>query len=396
MDPKSVSFECFAADRLRRDAAEVTRGWVERISSRLGTHPTTVLPTQKLLDDIPNALVKAADFVEAGDERRVSVQEGVTDQLRGVARLRRSQGYDVQEIVREFDELAQVLDGAALHWLAEYPGAPDPAAVGRVFGRLNRAPLLMGEITVALYAEEDAQGRQEAATRLRDFADTLAHQLMNPLGAAESAALLLRDEEIGVGPEARREYAAIVERNLRRAREVIDDVRALAVAQMSPSRTERCAPLRTVVAAALSEVGALAEARGIRLELREPVPEVVVDAARAEVVLLNLVSNAVKYSDGEKADRWVAVGFRCDTEPGPWWIEVHDNGLGIPRELQERIFERFFRAHPENAEGTGLGLAIVQEALWQLGSRLSFESEVGVGSTFRFVLPEPEPRTLPT
>ena len=387
-----VAFECFAAERLRRDRAEVTRAWVERISGRLGTHPKHVLPTPELLDGVPDALLKAADFLEAGEDRRLTVQEVVTDRLRDVARLRRAQGYDVQEIVHEFDELAQVLDGAALNWLAEYPGTPDPAAVGRVFGRLNRAPLLMGEITVALYAEEDTEGRHAEGTRLRDFADTLMHQLKNPLGAAEGAALLLGDDEVAGESEERRRFAGIVERNLRRAREVIEDVRSLALAEMSQPVAERCVALNDALDAVLAEVRPLAEERMVRLEIRGQVPEVVVDASRAEVVLLNLVSNAVKYADGDKAGRWVAVEFEREPESGPWWVLVRDNGLGIPRELHDRVFERFFRAHPDAAEGTGLGLAIVQEALQQLGSRLEFESEAAVGSTFRFCLPVQEIR----
>ena len=387
-----VSFECFAADRLRRDNAEVTRAWVERISGRLGTHPRHVLPTRELLDGVPDALLKAADFLEAGEDQRLTVQEVVTDRLREVARLRRAQGYDVQEIVHEFDELAQVLDGAALCWLAEYPGDPDPAAVGRVFGRLNRAPLLMGEITVALYAEEDTEGRQSAATRLRDFADTLMHQLKNPLGAAEGAALLLGDDEVSAKLNERRRFASIVERNLRRAREVIEDVRSLALSEMTQPGPTRCVPLSQTLDAVLTEVRPLADERAVRLELRGKVPDLVVDATRAEVVLLNLVSNAVKYADGDKADPWVVVEIEREPESGPWWVLVRDNGLGIPRELHDRIFERFFRASPGAAEGTGLGLAIAQEALQQLGSRLEFESEAAVGSTFRFCLPAQQTR----
>ena len=88
----------------------------------------------------------------------------------------------------------------------------------------------------------------------------------------------------------------------------------------------------------------------------------------------------------------MAVEFERGPESGPWWVLVRDNGLGIPRELHDRIFERFFRARPDTAEGSGLGLAIVQEALQQLGSQLEFESEAAVGSTFRFCLPAQQTR----
>jgi signal transduction histidine kinase len=71
-------------------------------------------------------------------------------------------------------------------------------------------------------------------------------------------------------------------------------------------------------------------------------------------------------------------------------VEVSDNGLGIPPELHGRIFERFFRAHPDAADGTGLGLSIVREAIRQMESRLEFDSEPARGTTFRFSLPNAE------
>ena len=117
-----------------------------------------------------------------------------------------------------------------------------------------------------------------------------------------------------------------------------------------------------------------------------------VDASWLEIVLLNLIRNAVKYSNPERAVRWVRIRFRKDEDQvkALWWIEVRDNGLGIHAEHHGQIFERFFRAHPEQAEGTGLGLAIVREAVQQSGGHITLESEPGVGSTFRFSLPRSE------
>jgi signal transduction histidine kinase len=74
-----------------------------------------------------------------------------------------------------------------------------------------------------------------------------------------------------------------------------------------------------------------------------------------------------------------------------WWVHVSDNGLGIPAEQHDNIFQRHFRAHPERGNGTGLGLMIVREEVEQLGAEIEFSSEPGVGSTFRFSLPPAQP-----
>src|SRR5690606_24768923 len=150
-----------------------------------GIRPRRVLPHEELCDHLPAVLGKVADFLVSPEVERLTAERLVLNDMQNIARLRRRQGYDVQEIIREFDELAQILDGAALRWVEEYPGTPDPKEVGRVFGRLNRAPLLMGEVTVGTYQEEDVQSRYTTARQLRDFTEMLLHELKTPLGAAE-------------------------------------------------------------------------------------------------------------------------------------------------------------------------------------------------------------------
>jgi len=175
--PPSVSFEQFSADRLNRDREQITRDWVDRLSSQLGVRPRRVLPTEDLLDGVPPVLSKAAEFLVIPGEEKITAQNFITDQMREIARLRCRQGYDVQELIRELDELAELLDGAALHWIDEFEGTPDPKAVGRVFGRLNRAPLLMGQITVGVFREEEMKSRHTTARWLRRSTETLMHQL---------------------------------------------------------------------------------------------------------------------------------------------------------------------------------------------------------------------------
>lgn len=394
MDRNGTSFEAFAANRLREERESLTEEWVQRLSSQLGIRPRRVLPTQDLLDSVPPVLDMAADFVRAGDEEKLTAQRLVTDELKGIARLRRKQGYDVQEVIREFDELAQLLDAATLRWIDDFLGTPEPKAVARVTGRLNRAPMLMGEITVGIYQEEELNSRYSTARQLRDFTETLMHQIKTPLGAAEGAALLMENDEMATDPSERRRFAAIIRRNLTRARTVVDDVHSLALAQVAQAKAGRSRPLSQVLGEVLTEIRQLVEEGGVRVEVQEPIPGLTIDASRVEIILLNLISNAAKYADPGKSVRWVKVEFKRPPGSEEWWVHVSDNGLGISPEVHGRVFERFFRAHPDAAEGTGLGLAIVREATQQLGSRLEFESEPGIGSTFRFSLP-PIPEEVP-
>lgn len=106
-----------------------------------------------------------------------------------------------------------------------------------------------------------------------------------------------------------------------------------------------------------------------------------------KLAIRNLVANAIKYSDPKKQDRWVSVS--CDQSGDTFYISVQDNGLGIPADQVEKVFEPGVRAHPQAGRGSGLGLSIVSEVLEQRGGSVSVESRVGEGSTFRLELPFP-------
>jgi chemotaxis family two-component system sensor kinase Cph1 len=150
--------------------------------------------------------------------------------------------------------------------------------------------------------------------------------------------------------------------------------------------------LRTLLDETIEELAGLAEERRVRLEIEEPVPELQVDATRVELVLVNLLGNAIKYSDETKDDRWVRISVRRH-EPAQWRIGIADNGVGIPDGMQGLVFEQFVRAHPEIADGTGLGLAIARAAIDQLQGSIWLESEPGAGTTFYFTVIDPRTTT---
>ena len=109
-----------------------------------------------------------------------------------------------------------------------------------------------------------------------------------------------------------------------------------------------------------------------------------------ELILVNLVSNAIKYSDPAKPD--AARGVLGDARPEACVIGVRDNGVGIAPEHLPRIFERAYRAHADRDEelgtdGFGLGLAIVRDCVADQGGHVGVESRVTEGTTFRVALP---------
>lgn len=108
------------------------------------------------------------------------------------------------------------------------------------------------------------------------------------------------------------------------------------------------------------------------------------DKVRLKIVLNNLVSNALKYHDRYKAERFVRI--RVQNENSHCEIVVEDNGIGIKPDHHEKIFDMFYRAS-ENSKGSGLGLYIAREAVKKLGGQITVESELGKGTRFKIMLP---------
>src|SRR5207237_939984 len=130
---------------------------------------------------------------------------------------------------------------------------------------------------------------------------------------------------------------------------------------------------------------ALTEQRGE--VTHEPLPAVVANSVHLSQVFQNLVGNALKYHAKEVAPR-VHVSARRDR--GHWVFAVRDNGFGIEKQYQEKIFTPFKRLHGSEFAGAGIGLATCKRIVEHYGGRIWVESQAGEGSTFYFSLPAAE------
>lgn len=373
---------------LHRRSAELTRLWLDRLTARLEVHPRRVFPSDTLLNDMPEVLRAVSDYLCSGGD--IGAEQVVREEMTRLARLRREQGYDIDELLAEFEILGKILYDALREEARKYGRKVRPDYAVEVGERLYRALMAITTITATTFREEGFQDRRERARLLGSFGRDLAHELRNRLSTAETALHLLDQEELDAATRER--ILLALRRTVKRIEGVADDVHALAIAQGSEETAQgRRLSLRALFEETMAELRGLAEERGVRIEAQETVPEVQVDATRVELALINLIGNAIKYSDPDKEDCWVRVSVQRDDRY--WRISVEDNGVGIPEGMQDRVFEQFVRAHPAVAEGSGLGLAIAREAVEQMGGRIWLESRPGVGTTFSFtVLDPPEAR----
>jgi signal transduction histidine kinase len=215
----------------------------------------------------------------------------------------------------------------------------------------------------------------------------VSHELKNRVGAIIGAHAMMTEDWLS---DAERErFHRIVGDNARSIQTLLDDL--VVISRMEEgSRQQRHVPLASAVAEAARQLRDMASGRGVRVRIDGELPQVEVSAAAVELALTNYISNAIKYSDPAKPERWVRISASTSPDAGELVVHVADNGLGVPEAQRERLFDRFFRAHAETitgVEGTGLGLSIVRETIEQLGGRAWAEFRPAGETAFAFSLP---------
>ena len=257
-------------------------------------------------------------------------------------------------------------------------------------GRELRAPV-SGDDEIALLdaqfhamAEQLETGRaelEEANRNLESFSYSVSHDLRAPLRAISGYVQMLR-EDCGAALDARgTRYIDVIGSEARRLGTLIDDLLAL-------SRLGRSSlSLATVDVEALArEVFAeVADGSAVELVFDGKLPAACGDRTMLRQALLNLITNAVKFS--RAAERPVVeLGATSQAGVNTYW--VRDNGVGFDARYADKLFGVFQRLHRDDEfEGTGVGLAIVQRVVRRLGGDVRAESRLGEGATFYFTLP---------
>ena len=225
---------------------------------------------------------------------------------------------------------------------------------------------------------------QERNAELEAFAYSISHDLRSPLRAMEGFSQALLEEYADRFDETGRQYVERVVTAARRMDRLIDDL-------LEYGRITRAdlpltpLDLRRVVQAALEQLDGEVRIRQARIVVDDALPTVVGHGATLTQVLVNLLTNAVKFVP---PDRTPEVRLRAEPRGAYIRVWVEDNGIGIAPEHHERIFRVFERLHRvADYPGTGIGLAIVGKAMDRMGGSAGLESELGRGSRFWIDLP---------
>jgi signal transduction histidine kinase/putative methionine-R-sulfoxide reductase with GAF domain len=255
----------------------------------------------------------------------------------------------------------------------------------------------LGRITGRLWAVSDVTREREVERLKSEFVSVVSHELRTPLTSILGYTELLMARDFP--PDERKLFVATVYNQAQQLQQLVEDLLGISRLDAGQVKLNRW---HTSIAQIIKDIPSQLHAQigeRHRMVIRPPqeqAPPLYVDKDKVRQILVNLLSNAVKYSPaGGEIELAVEAprprSLPEDHPPGRFMLfSVRDQGLGIAKEDQQRIWERFYRVDNSNTRqigGTGLGLSITRALVELHGGRIWVVSEPGRGSIFRFTLP---------
>ena len=377
------------AARLRAEREELTRRWLDRIAARVSIDASRVFPTADLLNHVPLLIDGIAAYLENPAEG-IAGDVPVIGKATELGELRHQQGFDAYEIFKEYE----ILGGVLFSFLSRIvDGIDQPCTRSELLNcghRLFHAVTLIQQVTTMHFLRRTNEQVREREERLRGFNRMVSHELKTRVGAIKGAHALLAESWLDV-PQRER-FLHMIGENVEGIDATLGNLLVLSRLE-NRVRQHRHVRLPQAVAEVVRQLREMARASSVTVKVVDDLPDVEVDAAAIELSLTNYISNAIKYADPEKLNRTVEIQGRVertDDTGETLVVEVRDNGLGVPEDAKEKLFQRFFRADDPTItgiEGTGLGLSIVRETVEGIGGRAWVESSADEGSVFAFAIP---------
>lgn len=247
-----------------------------------------------------------------------------------------------------------------------------------------------GDIFGCVVVFRDVTKEREVDRMKTEFISVASHQLKTPLAGIKWVSELLMGNEIATPCRKQKEYLKDIYFSNERMIKLVDDL--LDISHIESGKKFIINKKKVDVVKILDEIlndnKQLAKDKKVRIEKCESSPSKLIlniDGDKIKQALTNLINNAIKYS---KAGGKVEI--KCDKRENERIFMVKDNGIGIPKNQQKKIFQKFFRADnaaSQETDGTGLGLYIAKANIEAHGGKLWFESEEGKGTIFYFSIP---------
>jgi len=364
------------------------RDQAERLGNALKAQQVEAAKSKAILEGVADGVIVS----DAGG--RIILVNAAAERILELPR-RQVLGKTMSEMLTPYGDQARQWMEMTAKWVDRSETRPEgeylaaELNIGKRIVNVHVARVLMGEEFLGtVSALRDVTADVEAERAKTEFVSMVSHELRTPMTSIKGYADLLLAGVAGIFTEEQRNFVSIIKKNADRMAALVNDL-------LNISRIESglmmLSPRPMGVEGVVNQVTEALQARlaekEARLEKRLPraLPPVMADPDRVAQVLTNLIVNACQYTPNG-GDIVLSANVWDDEVR----ISVSDTGIGISREDQRKVFDRFFRSEDpvvQETPGTGLGLSIVKSLVEMHGGRVWVESELGKGSTFTFTLP---------
>jgi signal transduction histidine kinase len=376
--------------RMRAEHRALAGRWFDRLLTLIPVDAREVFPSESLLDHIPALILEISEYVRQPAEEAIAANTAILDKARELGALRHGQRASLHQVLREYQVLNGVLVTFVVEEIERFGSVPSVVDSIALVSRLNQAVDVLAQATVETFVTLYTNTIAEQNERLEQFTRMAAHEWRQPLSALQFGISLLRRFELDA--DRRERTFATVERNVQHLVDLTLKLEAVArVRDGGDNVVVQAVSATAIVQEAARQLREMADAHGVDIRISATLPKLTVDVGRLELAFVNLLSNAIKYSDPEKPEPYVEV-CEADTQEGWCCLEVRDNGIGIPQQSLEKIFQRFTRGHGDREDrlqvgGLGLGLSIADDCVRAVGGHIEVESTEGRGTVFAVTLP---------
>ncbi len=374
---------------------ELIRDQAERLGSMLRREQEDASRSQAILESV-------ADGVMVTDsEHRISFVNASAQRILHLA--------PEKVIGQTLEDFAGFFGKASADWISTihtWAEAPSSYQIGDTFAEqielednrvvlVHLAPvILQGDFLGTVSIFRDITHEVEVDRLKSEFVATVSHELRTPMTSIQGYVDILLMGAAGALNENQRHFLEVVQNNTKRLNDLVDDLLDISRIEdgriaLSPQPVDLQETAEDVVAEILRRSNEEKKPMTISLDVAPDIPKILGDPGRVRQILANLVENAYRYTPEHGQ---ISIRIHCENSSKEVQVDVEDNGVGIPPQDQDRIFERFYRG--ENplvlaTAGTGLGLPIVRQLVEMHNGRIWMKSTgiPGEGSTFSFTLP---------
>ena len=325
----------------------------------------------------------------------INTNEAIISMNRAAAEMfendrEKATGRSVQEVVRNIE--LQTFVRQALATDDEQESDISLFKPGETILYIRSSPILdtHGQRIGTLLVMADVTKLRRLENMRRDFVANVSHEIKTPLTAIKGYVETLYNQEVDSKEESER-FLGVIIKHVNRLNAIVEDLLSLSRIERTDEDSGSALDFREtrlgdIIQTAVQVCQNQADEKNITIEQRGELDlKARVDATLLEQAILNLLDNAIKFSD---SDSVVAIDVK--RRNGATGIHITDRGCGIARNHLARLFERFYRvdkARSRQMGGTGLGLAIVKHIVQAHGGQVTVDSKLGRGSTFSVLLP---------